>query len=135
MKILVTGSTGLVGGTLIPTLRDAGHTVGSLLRSGNSTPPDGLWNPTAGTMDPETLEGCDAVIHLAGESIAAGRWAQARKQEILDSRVKGTRLLAESFGKLQRPPKVFVSASAVGYYGDRGAEILTEDSSPGSGFL
>ena len=135
MKILITGSTGIVGAALIPVLKEEGHEVARMLRSGSAAGTDLLWNPDAGTIDVQKLEGFDAVVHLAGENIAAGRWTPARKDSILQSRVKGTRLLAESLAGLKRPPKVLVSASAIGYYGDRGAEVLSEESSPGTGFL
>ena len=135
MKILITGSTGMVGAALIPALKAAGHDVTRLLRSASAAGTDLLWNPDAGAIDVQKLEGFDAVVHLAGENIASGRWTPARKERILQSRVKGTHLLAESLAKLQRPPRVLVSASAIGYYGDRGAEVLSEESSPGTGFL
>jgi uncharacterized protein (TIGR01777 family) len=93
------------------------------------------WDPMGRTIGPEAMSGCDAVVHLAGESLAAGRWTAARKQRIYDSRIQGTRLLAESLGRLSKPPRVLACASAIGYYGDRGDEILREDSRPGSGFL
>lgn len=135
MKILITGSTGMVGAALIPVLKTEGHEVARLLRSGSAAGTDLLWNPDASTIDRQRLEDFEAVVHLAGENIASGRWTPARKERILQSRVKSTRLLAESLAGLQRPPKVLVSASAIGYYGDRGAEVLSEQSSPGAGFL
>jgi uncharacterized protein (TIGR01777 family) len=93
------------------------------------------WDPEAGRLDGARLEGADAVIHLAGESIAAGRWTAARKARIRRSRVDSTRLLADTLGRLERKPGVLIVASAVGYYGNRGNEILVEDSAPGEGFL
>ena len=93
------------------------------------------WDPEAGEIDPGSLEGFDAVVHLAGENIAGGRWNEARKQRILESRVKGTQLLAGALAKLKNPPKVFACASAVGFYGDRGDEALDETSAAGQGFL
>ncbi len=134
MKILLTGSTGLIGSALIELLRTEGHST-VRLRRGHADAGDILWNPDKGEIDLKALEGADAAVHLAGESIAAGRWTPERKQRILDSRVKGTTLLAKSLATLQRPPRVLVSASAVGYYGDRGPELLTEDSPAGSGYL
>jgi uncharacterized protein (TIGR01777 family) len=128
MKIVVTGATGLVGSKLVPFLTSAGHSVVRLGR-----PAD--WDPEQGTIDASRLNGIDAVVHLAGESIASGRWTSARKARIRDSRVKGTRLIAETLARVERPPQVLVSASAIGYYGDRGSEVLREDSAPGSGFL
>ena len=136
MHILVTGSTGLVGSTLIPALTTEGHRVSCLVRSkakmGNR---DTYWDPAAGELYSPGLEGLDAVVHLAGESIAGGRWTAARKARIRDSRIQGTRLLSQTLAQLARPPKVFISASAIGYYGDRADEILTEQSPPGSNFL
>jgi uncharacterized protein len=128
MKVLITGATGLVGSALAAHLRSSGATVDALRR-----PHD--WNPETGYIDCGRLEGVDAVIHLAGENIAAGRWTELRKQKILDSRVRGTDLLARSLASVKRPPKVFISASAIGYYGDRGSTILDESSPAGSGFL
>jgi len=136
MKILVTGSTGLIGSTLAQHLSGEGHTVIRLLRARARPGEKGiLWDIQMGTLDPQPLEGLDAVVHLAGENIAAGRWTLTRKAIIRDSRVKGTRLLSETLGRLTQPPKVLVCASAMGYYGDRGDELLTEDSASGSGFL
>ena len=134
MYIAVSGSSGLVGSALVPFLTTGGHRVTRLVRKA----PDGndiAWNPAEGIRDLPKLEGVDGVVHLAGENIAAGRWTEARKAEIRRSRVEGTRRLSESVAKLSRRPKVLVSASAIGLYGDRGAEILTEDSAAGSDFL
>ena len=128
MKIAVTGSTGLVGSALVPLLTTAGHDVSRLTRPA-------LWDPDSGTIQPAALNGLDAVVHLAGENIAAGRWTSARKARIRDSRVRGTRLIADTLAKVEKPPQVLVSASAIGYYGDRANEILREDSAPGTGFL
>jgi hypothetical protein len=136
LRIAVTGATGLVGSALVAALRAAGHRVDRLTRR----PPtagttDVAWDPARGRLDPRALEGTDAVVHLAGESIAARRWSAAVKERIRRSRVDGTRLLAETLGRLERRPRVLVSASAVGYYGDRGEAPLIEDSAPGAGFL
>ena len=133
MNVLISGATGLIGSALVPELEAKGHTVTRLSRSqsGASTV---RWHPSAGTIDGD-LEGTDAVVHLAGESIAQGRWSPDKKRRILDSRVQGTRLLAERLAALAAPPKVVVSISAVGYYGDRGDEVLTEESAPGADFL
>ena len=128
MKIAVTGSTGLVGSALIPLLESAGHEVVRLRRPAQ-------WDPEKGVADPSAFGGVDAVVHLAGENIAGGRWTAARKERILNSRVKGTKLIAETLGNLPKPPQVLVSASAIGYYGDRGSELLREQSPPGTGFL
>lgn len=136
MKILLTGSHGLIGSALSPLLTSRGHRVVRLVRGDPGPDPDQIpWDPAAGRLDGTRLEGTDAVIHLAGESIAAGRWTAARKARIRQSRVESTRLLAETLARLHRKPAVLIAASAVGYYGDRGDEILVEDSAPGSGFL
>ncbi len=136
MKILVSGTTGLIGTALVPFLTTGGHSVVRLIRS---QPRPGQaavhWDTAAGSIDSSALEGLDAVVHLAGENIAARRWTPAQKARIRDSRVQGTRLLAQSLARLQQPPKVMVCASAIGFYGDRGTEVLTEESAPGSGFL
>lgn len=134
MRILLSGATGLIGGALRPFLTCAGHTVVALTRSPKQAGEIG-WEPATGKLDATALEGFDAVIHLAGESIAAGRWNPARKARIVSSRVDGTRLLAEAVAGLSNPPQTFLSASAIGYYGDRPGELLTETSEPGSGFL
>ncbi|HUU12100.1 MAG TPA: TIGR01777 family oxidoreductase [Terriglobia bacterium] len=136
MRILVTGSTGLIGSALIPFLRAGGHEVVRLVRA--QTRPQSAeiqWDPAAGKLDASALEGFDGVVHLSGENIGEGRWTAARKQRIYDSRIKSTQLLSESLAQLRQPPKVLVCASAIGYYGDRGDELLREDSAPGSGFL
>lgn len=133
MNVLISGATGLIGSALIPELEAGGHGVTRLSRS-QSGPDTIRWDPEAGTIEGD-LEGTEAVVHLAGESIAQGRWNPQKKQQILESRVKGTRLLAEKISGLPTPPKVMVSASAVGYYGDRGDEVLTEESSSGTDFL
>jgi uncharacterized protein (TIGR01777 family) len=135
MKILISGSTGLIGSALIPFLTTGGHEVARLVRSqprkGGS---EFRWDPDAGQIDPAAFAGVDAVVHLAGENIS-GRWTEAKKARILDSRVRGTRTVAEALAGLSEPPKVLISSSAVGYYGDRGDEVLTEESSSGSLFL
>jgi hypothetical protein len=133
MNVLISGATGLIGSALVPELEAKGHTVTRLSRS-RSGANTIRWDPSAGTIDGD-LEGTDAVVHLAGESIAQGRWNPDKKRRILDSRVQGTRLLAEKISALATPPKVMVSMSAVGYYGDRGDEVLTEESAPGADFL
>ena len=139
MNILVTGSTGLVGSALLPFLTAGGNRVARLVRSrtrpAKSDIPEIQWDPAVGSMDLSGLDEFDAVVHLAGESIAEGKWTPAKKASIRDSRVKGTTLLCQSLAQLQQPPKVLVCASAIGYYGDRGDEILDEGSSPGKGFL
>ena len=134
MKILVTGATGLVGSAVVPFLAGGDHEIARL---GRSAPGAGdiRWDPDAGALEARALEGFDGVVHLAGENIASGRWNAAKKRRIKESRVRGTRLLAETLAGLERPPRVLVSASAVGFYGDRGDEELTESSPAGSGFL
>ncbi|MCK6557943.1 TIGR01777 family protein [candidate division KSB1 bacterium] len=135
MKVLVTGSTGLIGSAFIKALHAQGHQVVRLVRAPlASSEPVVKWDPAAGTIDTPGLEGLDAVVHLAGETIAR-RWTAARKRSIRESRVAGTRLLAQTLARLQRPPKTLISASAIGYYGDRGDTVLREDSGPGTGFL
>jgi len=133
MNVMISGATGLIGSALIPELEAGGHAVTRLSRS-QSGPDTIRWDPEAGTIKGD-FEGTEAVVHLAGESIAQGRWSPQKKQQILESRVKGTRLLAEKISGLPTPPKVMVSTSAVGYYGDRGDEVLTEESSSGTDFL
>lgn len=143
-SVAITGATGVVGRNLARSLAARGVTVNSVVRrkrdastqerSGNSSK-EILWDPAKGTIDAGALEGVDAVVHLAGENIADGRWTAAKKDRIRRSRVDGTTLLATTLAKLDRPPKVLVSASAIGFYGDRGDAILSEDSLPGSGFL
>jgi uncharacterized protein len=132
LKILVSGSSGLIGGTLVSALRAGGHDVKRLVR-GQATSPDQIsWNP-AEPLSPESVSGFDAVVHLAGESIV-GRWTEAKKRRIRESRIPATQHLAAALAKAQPRPRVFVCSSAVGYYGDRGDEILREDSPSGKGF-
>jgi uncharacterized protein (TIGR01777 family) len=134
MRLAVTGSSGLVGAAVLSFLTAGGHRVTRLVRK----PPSGDdvgWDPADGVKDLSRLEGVEAVIHLAGENIAAGRWTPRRKEEIRRSRAEGTRGLCQSLARLSRRPGALVSASAIGFYGDRGDEILTEDSAPGKDFL
>lgn len=135
MKVLVSGSHGLVGTALISSLASDGHEIVRLVRATPSGAAEMEWHPNEGRIDAAKLEGFDAVVHLAGESIAANRWTTAKKRAIRDSRVKGTGLLSDTLARLSRPPAVFVSASAIGYYGDRGDELLTENSAAGNDFL
>lgn len=136
MKILITGSSGLIGSALVPLLVGEGHQV---IRLVHGRKPDGndvaVWDPNTGKLEISALKQIDAAINLAGENIAGSRWTEERKMRIRESRVQGTQLLSESLAQLPEPPRVLVSASAVGFYGSRGDEILTEESSPGSGFL
>jgi len=136
MRIAVTGSTGLVGSAVVGRLKESGHEVLRFVRRASGAGGGTIrWDPAAGAIDAARLEGIDAVVHLAGENISSGRWNAARKAAIRDSRVKGTSLLCDALAGLARPPATLVSASATGYYGDRGEELLTEDSPAGSGFL
>jgi hypothetical protein len=135
MRILVSGGTGLIGGALVARLRAAGHAVAILTRRAAAGPDAVTWDPAAGRLDAAALEGLDAVVHLAGESIGAGRLNAARKRAIMNSRAAGTRLLATTLAALRRPPRVLVSASGINYYGSRGDEVLRESAAPGQGFL
>jgi NAD dependent epimerase/dehydratase family enzyme len=136
MRVVVSGSTGLVGSALASVLAGAGHEVVRLVRRVPAPGENAVrWDPDRGEIDAAGLDGVDAAVHLAGGNIGAARWNPARKALIRDSRVNGTRLLCGALAALPRPPKVLVSASAVGYYGDRGEEALTEEQPPGKGFL
>ena len=133
LSVAVTGSRGLVGSALVPFLTTGGHRVLRLVREAAA---DSVrWDPAIGIQEPAGLAGIDGVVHLAGENIAARRWSQAQKDAIRRSRVEGTRRLCEALAGLAHPPKVLVAASAVGVYGDRGDEVLTEESAGGAGFL
>lgn len=135
MKVLVSGSTGFVGSALVAYLKRKGHTVVRLVRHRiNADEPQVGWDIEKGLLNPADLDGVEAIIHLAGENIF-GRWTKEKKQRILDSRVKSTRLLVETIKKMDRPPHTFITASAVGYYGNRGDEVLSEVSGSGEGFL
>ena len=132
-RILVSGSSGLIGAALIPALKSRGYDVTCLVRGAASGKDQIQWDP-ARPLAPESLSGFDAVVHLAGESIV-GRWTETKKRRIRESRVQGTRRLAEALAQASQQPRLLISASAIGYYGDRGEETLREDSSSGSGFL
>jgi uncharacterized protein (TIGR01777 family) len=134
MRISVTGSSGLIGSALVPFLTAQGHEVGRVVRS-TTAAGAWRWDPSAGHVDAGAVNGKDAVVHLAGENIAAGRWSAARKARIRDSRVRGTRVVAEAVARADPRPKALLCASAMGFYGDRGDERLTEASAPGRGFL
>ena len=136
MKILVSGSHGLVGKALTRSLTDDSHEVLRLVRrEHNLGSAEVEWYPDQGRIDAAHLEGIEAVVHLAGDNIAAGRWTTQKKRTIRESRVQGTALLSEALASLSRPPSVFISASAIGFYGNRGDESLTEKSRPGDDFL
>lgn len=134
MKILIAGASGLIGSALIPSLKADGAEVTRLVRS-TPKPGEVEWHPNQDAMDPARLEGFDAVINLAGENVAAGRWTEDQKRKIHDSRVNGTHLLSEAMAKLAIRPRVFLCASATGFYGDRDDEVLDEHSDSGGGFL
>jgi len=136
MKVVVTGSSGLIGGELVAHLLGGGHQVTRLVRNGAPGPEEVAWDPAAGTIEAGKLEGHDAVVHLAGAGIDDHRWTDDRKRVVLDSRVQGTVLLARTLAALSSPPRVLASGSAVGFYGaDRGDEELTEAADRGTGFL
>lgn len=131
-RILVSGASGPIGAALLPSLQARGFAVSRLVRGAATSADQIVWNPAL-PLAADSVSGFDAVIHLAGESIV-GRWTEAKKRRILDSRSQGTGHLSEAVAKAGRSPQVFISASAVGYYGNRGDEILREDSPSGEGF-
>ncbi|MEB3327684.1 MAG: TIGR01777 family oxidoreductase [Candidatus Sericytochromatia bacterium] len=133
-RILVSGASGLIGRALVAFLQGGGHEVVRLVRR-PAGPGEVQWDPERGVLDPQALEGFDAVVHLAGEGIAEGRWTAERKARILRSRTEGTRVLSAALAGLARKPEVLISASAIGFYGDRGNEPLDETAEPGRGFL
>jgi len=137
MKILISGASGLVGTHLIPTLKAKGHEVYKLVRKTPKNSDEIQWNAKTGIFEKELskIENFDAVVHLAGDNVADGSWTKEKKQRIRESRTVGTKVLVDSLKKLENPPKTFISASAIGFYGNRGDEILTEDSAKGEGFL
>jgi len=135
MNVLVSGATGFIGSTLVPELEGLGHQVIRLSRSEPSAQDTIRWDPDTGALDASRLEGLDAVVHLAAESVGEGHWTQAKKRRIMDSRRDGTRLLAETIAGLSEPPGVMVAVSGINYYGSRGNELLREDSGPGVSFL
>jgi uncharacterized protein (TIGR01777 family) len=135
MEIAISGSSGLVGRHLVPALRGAGHVVRPLVRRAPADQAEVQWDPVAGVLDPGDLGGVDAVVHLAGEGIAEKRWTPEQKRRILESRTQGTGLLARTIAGLDPKPRVFLSGSAVGFYGDGGDDVLTEESPQATGFL
>jgi uncharacterized protein (TIGR01777 family) len=134
MRIVISGASGFIGRALAKAAEDQGHVVVRLVRRAPERPDEVAWNPDKGEIDARGLAECNAVVHLAGENIA-GRWTRAKMLRILDSRMKGTRLLSQSMGRVGSRPNVFISASATGFYGNRAGEALTEQSRPGNGFL
>ncbi|MGZ8764464.1 MAG: TIGR01777 family oxidoreductase [Acidimicrobiia bacterium] len=134
MDVLITGSGGLIGSALVPALEAAGHAA-IRLRRGSGAAGSRTWSPEGGTIDAAAFAGVGGVVHLAGEGIAEKKWTPEQKRRILESRTKGTDLLARTIAGLDEKPAVLVSASAIGYYGNRGDEKLTEDSPPGDDFL
>ena len=133
MRVVISGASGLIGSALVPGLRARGHDVVRLVRSEPAGPDEVRWDPATGDLDVAALAGVDAIVNLSGENLGK-RWTAARKREILDSRVRSTDLLARTVAALD-PRPVFAVASAVGFYGDRGDDVLTEESSAGAGFL
>jgi len=132
MRVLITGSSGLIGSALCGRLESGGHEVVPLLRGKGNGP---YWDPAKEEIDLSGVGKIDAVVHLAGDNIASGRWTESKKQCIRESRVEATALLCEALGGLPSIPSVLISGSAVGFYGDRGEETLTEESAPGKGYL
>src|SRR3954462_14081177 len=130
LHVAVTGASGLIGSAIIRRLTSTGHRVSRLVRH-QAGPSEIFWDPAGAALDRRSLDGVDAGIHLAGENVGA-RWTAARKARIRSSRVAGTRLLAETLAGLQRPPQALISASAIGVYGNRGDEVLTEESPAGN---
>ncbi len=133
-RIAITGATGLIGTALGAYLRSQAHTVIRVVRR-NPTGDDVMWDPNAGTIETAKLEGVDVIVHLAGEGIADSKWTEEHKAAVLDSRLKGTTLIAKTIASLSQKPSVFASGSAIGFYGDRGSDEMTESSSAGTGFL
>jgi uncharacterized protein len=135
VDVVISGASGLIGRALSASLRSDGHQVLTLRRGGITDGSAIGWDPDAGRIDAPALEGADAVVHLAGEGIGEHKWTPEQKRRIRDSRVRGTSVLAAAVASRERKPRVFVSASAIGYYGDRGDELLTEKSPSGDDFL
>lgn len=135
LRVAISGASGLVGSNLAPFLTTGGHEVVPLLRPGREEAGGISWSATAGIERPKTVRPFDALVHLAGENIAGGRWTRERKARIRDSRVEGTRALVRSLAELEEPPRTLVCASAIGFYGSHGDEVVDEESAPGEGFL
>jgi uncharacterized protein len=135
MRVAVTGSAGLIGSALVRSLRSDSHDVVRLVRRTPGAPDEAEWDPKRSYVDTAAIEGCDAMVHLAGAGVGDHRWTSRYKQEIRDSRVLGTTTIAKAIASLERPPHVLVNASAVGYYGDTGDRVVDESAPPGTGFL
>lgn len=135
LRVAVSGSSGLLGAALVPYLTTGGHDVLRMVRASGPAEDELYWNPREGELQSERLEGLDVVVHLAGESVFGSRWNPAKRQRILQSRVEGTRLLAERMAQMEKPPKALICASAVGFYGDTGDEAVDENAPSGEGFL
>jgi uncharacterized protein (TIGR01777 family) len=135
VDVAVTGSGGLIGRALVRRLREGGHQVRRVVRSGGGGADEVRWDPMGGTIDSSALAGVDAVVHLAGEGIGEKRWTDAQKRRIRDSRVIGTTVLAEALAQLDPRPATLLTASGISVYGDRGDEVVTEATAPGTGFL
>jgi uncharacterized protein (TIGR01777 family) len=135
MRIAVTGSSGLIGSALVPHLRAAGHEVQRVVRRASSAPDEITWDPAKGTIDLATLNGVDGVVHLAGAGVGDHRWSDDYKREILNSRVDSTNTIVRAMQQVEHRPRVLVSASAIGWYGDTGDRIVDETAPAGTGFL
>jgi hypothetical protein len=135
MKVLIAGSAGLIGSALSNVLSKQGDSVCRLVRHPANSPEEISWDPYDGVIQKKRLEGFDAVVNLAGENIASGRWTANKKDKIIRSRVNASQFLSKSLASLAKPPAVWVNASAIGYYGNRGAEVMNEQSQAGTGFL
>jgi uncharacterized protein (TIGR01777 family) len=135
MKIVLSGGSGLIGTALLPGLQKSGHEVIRLVRHEPSSPDEVRWDPLSGRLNPADLEGVDAAVHLSGAGVGSRRWTKAYRRTLLDSRIKSTTLLAQTLAELSPQPKVLLSGSAVGYYGDTGTELLDESGRAGKGFL
>jgi len=135
MKVVVTGSTGLIGSALVTNLRADGHEVRRLVRHAPRAADETQWHPSSGFLEPSAVDGCDAVVHLAGAGIGDHRWTDDYKKMIRESRVAGTTAIAGAITNAANPPPVLLAGSAVGYYGDTGEEVFDESSPSGDGFL
>jgi uncharacterized protein (TIGR01777 family) len=135
MKVAITGASGLIGTALVPHLRSVGHEVLRLVRRPSGAPDEVTWDPAAGSIDLAGLQGVDGVVHLAGAGVGDHRWSDDYKREILDSRVDGTHTIARAMAEIENRPRVLVSASAIGFYGETGDRVVDESSPAGTGFL